>query len=122
MRLYLTSPNGLLGRSRDRVLIVLMVLIVWLQLNVEARQLHDDGGALLREAVALLKAGKVDEAEPLLRRTIALTPSNSDAHNLLGVVLDQRGNAAEAETEYRAALRSNPDSISARANLGVLLA
>lgn len=81
-----------------------------------------DVASLLREAAGLMQAGKLDEAEPLLRRAITLAPSNADAHNLLGVILDQRGQNAAAEREYTEALRLNPRALSARANLGVLLA
>ena len=78
--------------------------------------------AELQHDVELLQLGKVDEAEPILRHVIRSNPKNADAHNLLGVILDQRSKSAEAEREYRAALRFNPNSISAMANLGVLLA
>ena len=76
----------------------------------------------LRRAADLLQSGNLDEAEPILHRVLASNPNNADAHNLLGVILDQRGKTAEAEREYRAALRLNPNHISALANLGVLLA
>src|SRR5256885_10641092 len=78
--------------------------------------------ALLRQAVALLQAGRLDEAEPLVRRALNNAPQNPDAHNLLGAILDQRGRSTEAEREYREALRLNPSSITAQANLGVLYA
>ena len=76
----------------------------------------------LRRAADLLQSGDLDEAEPILHRVLASNPNNADAHNLLGVILDQRGKTAEAEREYRAALRLNPNHVSALANLGVLLA
>jgi len=78
--------------------------------------------AELRDAVQLLSAGKLAEAEPIIRSVIASSPGIADAHNLLGVILDQRGRFPEAEREYREALRLNPQGISTRANLGVLLA
>src|SRR2546423_12349279 len=83
---------------------------------------HEDTLALLRAAIELLEAGRLDEAEPLLRRATTAAPANADAHSLLGALLDQRGRADEAEREYQTALRLNPRHISARANLGVLLA
>ena len=76
----------------------------------------------LRRAADLLQSGNLDEAEPILHRVLASNPNNADAHNLLGVILDQRGKTAEAEREYRAALRLNSNHVSAMANLGVLLA
>ena len=83
---------------------------------------REDVGQLLHEAALLLQAGKLDEAEPLVRRAVLATPANADAHNLLGAILDQRGQVQAAEREYLAALRLNPRATSARANLGVLLA
>src|SRR5882672_12380720 len=83
---------------------------------------REDVPSLLHEAALLLQAGKLNEAEPLVRRAVAAAPTNADAHNLFGVILDQRGQTQAAEREYLAALRLNPRSISARANLGVLVA
>ena len=72
----------------------------------------------LQRAAALIQAGHTDEAEQALRRLLAANATNADAHNLLGVAMDQRGNPVEAEREYRTALSFSPRSISARANLG----
>jgi Flp pilus assembly protein TadD len=82
----------------------------------------EEEAALLVRALELLRAGKVEEAEPLVRRALKVGPSNADAHALLGVILDQRGRAREAEAAYRAALRLKPTAVAPRANLGVLLA
>ncbi len=57
-----------------------------------------------------------------MRRAVAEEPKSADAHGLLGLILDQSEKAMAAEREYRVALRLNPRSVSARANLGVLLA
>src|SRR5437870_5164194 len=76
--------------------------------NEPSAQQREDIGALLREAAGLLQAGRLDEAELLLRRALKSAPSNPDAHNLLGAVLDQRGEAQAAEREYLDALRLNP--------------
>src|SRR5687767_11923217 len=76
----------------------------------------------LREAARLLGLGKPDDAEPILRQVISITPRNPDAHNLLGTILDHRGKFNDAEREYRKALRLNPNIVSPLANLGVLLA
>ncbi len=83
---------------------------------------REDVVSLLHEAVLLLQTGKLEQAEPLVRRAVAAAPANADAHNLLGTILDQRGQTQAAEREYRAALYFNPRATSARANLGVLLA
>ena len=83
---------------------------------------REDVASLLHQAALLLQTGKLDEAEPLVRNALAAAPTNADAHNLLGIILDQRGQTQAAEREYLAALRFNPRATSARANLGVLLA
>jgi Flp pilus assembly protein TadD len=83
---------------------------------------REDVGPLLHEAALLLQTGKLEQAEPLVRRAVAAAPANADAHNLLGTILDQRGRTQAAEREYLAALHFNPRATSARANLGVLLA
>src|SRR5262245_41601175 len=57
--------------------------------------------AQLPRAAELLRVGNLDEAEPILRQVLAANPKNADAHNLLGVILDQRGKTPEAELEYR---------------------
>src|ERR1044072_9618982 len=77
---------------------------------------------LLSEAGALVPAGRLQEAEAATRKILATHPRNAAAHSLLGVILDQRGQAVEAEKEYGAALRLKPKLVSALSNLGVLLA
>ena len=76
----------------------------------------------LSTAAYLLQNNRLDDAEKILREIVRTSPSNVDAHNLLGVVLDQSGNAADAEREYRNAIRLDPKAVSPLANLGVLLA
>src|SRR2546430_16787697 len=61
----------------------------------------------LRKAADLLRTGRPAEAEPILRRLISAAPQNPDAHNLLGIILDQRSQFKDAEREYRAALQLN---------------
>src|ERR1044071_6737152 len=76
----------------------------------------------VRNAAALLEAGKLEEAEVAVRGVIAHEPRNAEAHALLGVILNQRGVADEAEKELREAVRLDPRSEPAWTNLGVLLA
>src|SRR5690242_14474888 len=58
----------------------------------------------LTEAAALLQAGRTDEGEATIRQLLVEDPRNYSGHALLGVVLDQRGKADEAEREYLASL------------------
>src|SRR6185369_14213910 len=82
----------------------------------------DNVDKLLGEAGALVHAGRLEEAEAATRKIVSAYPRNPDAHSLLGVILDQRGQTSEAEKEYGAALRLQPKLVSALSNLGVLLA
>src|SRR5436309_5106441 len=93
--------------------VALGISVIFISIHAAAMQRQPaapqaETAALLRQAVALLQAGKLDEAEPLVRRALGNAPQNPDAHNLLGAILDQRGRSTEAEREYREALRLNP--------------
>lgn len=77
------------------------------------------------EAQALAKqAGPLSsaEAEPLLRRAIALDPGYAPAHAALGLRLSTLGRHEEAEPAYRAALELAPEDAATWANLGASLA
>src|ERR1044072_3594748 len=76
---------------------------------------------LLSEAGALVQAGKLLEAEAATRKILVTHPRNAEAHSLLGVILDQRGQTSYAEKEYNSALGLKPKLVSALSNLGVLL-
>ena len=89
--------------------------------QVQRLTLQAGSSSLFQDAQALLRAGRLEEAEAMARRAVAAQPRNTDAHALLGVVLDQRGQTGEAEKEYREALRLDDKSTVALANLGVLL-
>ncbi len=52
----------------------------------------------------------------------AVVPESADLHNVLGAALAARGSHEEAIAEYRQALRLDPDSATAHANLGRTLA
>jgi tetratricopeptide (TPR) repeat protein len=76
----------------------------------------------LNEAAALLQSHRFDEAEAATRKILTRNPKHADAHALLAVILDQRGQQAEAEREYETALKLKPSLVSALSNFGVLLA
>ena len=76
---------------------------------------------LVRDAAALLEAGRVEEAEVAARGAVNADPRDAQAHALLGVILEQRGRHDEAERELRESLRLDPKSTGALTNLGVLL-
>lgn len=76
----------------------------------------------LSEAANYLQTGNFAEAEKILLQAKKLSPANSDVHNLLGIIYDQKSDFKQAETEYQAAIRLSPKAISPRANLAILLA
>ena len=72
-------------------------------------------------ATALLRQGRLREAEPLLRAVLARQPGFAAAAGLLGAVLGALGRLAEAEPLLRQAAAAQPDSADAQGNLGNLL-
>jgi serine/threonine-protein kinase len=62
-----------------------------------------------------------EESIGFQRAAVAARPREAAAHNDLGVLLDAHGQAAEAEKEYREALRLKPDLPQAHINLGIVL-
>jgi Flp pilus assembly protein TadD len=64
-----------------------------------------------------MMAGDLGSAEQQLRQLLALDPSNADAHNLLGVVFENRGDREAAIAAFEQALRFDPLHPGATANL-----
>src|SRR5450631_71327 len=64
---------------------------------------------LFNQANALAAVGPFDQAEAAFRRCIALAPTLAGAHTGLGIVLAETGRLADAITEFRAALRLQPN-------------
>jgi tetratricopeptide (TPR) repeat protein len=61
-------------------------------------------------ALALLDAGRPDEAAETCREVIGVAPRNADARRILGQVLQYRGQFAEAVAAIEAAARLVPES------------
>jgi tetratricopeptide (TPR) repeat protein/mono/diheme cytochrome c family protein len=59
--------------------------------------------------------------ESFMRRRLEKYPGDFMAHANLGAALEARGRGADAALQYRAALRSRPDSAAVRNNLGAAL-
>jgi tetratricopeptide (TPR) repeat protein len=66
---------------------------------------------------SLLRSRQVDEAEEAGKKALAAAPTSSAVHAVVGDVAFRAGKFADAETEYRAALRL--DSNSARGTFGI---
>ncbi len=74
----------------------------------------------LAESARLVREGKLESAEQILRETVRSSPASAVAHNNLGLVLKARGLLREAEGEYLEALRLLPNYPEAMNNLGLL--
>ena len=64
---------------------------------------------LFNQANALASGGQFDQAEAAFRRCIALAPTMAGAHTGLGIVLAETNRLTDAITEFRAALRLQPN-------------
>lgn len=69
-------------------------------------------------AVALVGAGRLAEAAPLVERLVRRAPGEAGLHNLLGIVRMGLGDAKGARTAFAAALALEPDMPEALANHG----
>ncbi len=87
---------------------------------------QDRGGqsadALLADAIALHRAGNLDEARHLYRRILAADPAHADARHLSGIAAYQAGHAALATVCFRATVAVDPSFAPAYNSLGNLLA
>jgi Flp pilus assembly protein TadD len=66
-------------------------------------------------------AGRYEEAEKAFRKALEINPSHAEAHNNLGVLLEQRGLLADAEVEFQRAVEQEPGYRLAHFHLGRLL-
>ncbi|TAN58536.1 MAG: tetratricopeptide repeat protein, partial [Magnetospirillum sp.] len=75
----------------------------------------------LAAAIADHRRGLVREAEVQYRRILAEDPHCAEAHNALGIALQQQGRPAGAADCFRRAVAIKPDYASALGNLGAAL-
>ncbi len=78
----------------------------------------DSAAAAYARAGHEFQAGRVGEAEALLRETIRLDPGHADAYNRLGFLCARRGDGAGALEFLRKASALQPDSAEIASNLG----
>jgi Flp pilus assembly protein TadD/predicted O-methyltransferase YrrM len=69
------------------------------------------------QGLALMQAGRFQEAVPTFLRAIEQSPQNPAIHNHLGVALYRLGNKADAEKSFRTAIQVGPDNVDARVSL-----
>lgn len=72
--------------------------------------------AAFEQAVALLRAGRMMEAEAVLRPLVAAQPANADALELLGTALGAQGRHLDALAAFDRAREARPSSPSIRRN------
>jgi tetratricopeptide (TPR) repeat protein len=72
--------------------------------------------AAIEQAVALFRAGRVGEAEAVLRNLLAARPGHPDALELLGTALGMQGRHGEALEAFDRAREAKPTSVSIRRN------
>jgi len=75
----------------------------------------------LQDAVARHRAGRLDQADVLYRRVLALAPRNFDALQLSGVIALQQGRAADAAALLARACEADPRSAVCAMRYGLAL-
>ncbi len=78
-----------------------------------------DAAVLYAQAANALQAGRLPEAEALLRRVLSADPAHADAHNWLGVACQQKGDGAAAVAHLKTAVALRPASADFANNLGI---
>lgn len=79
----------------------------------------DNVTALTNLGIVYYRQGKLDDAEPVLRKATGLAPNDSAAHSLLGVVCLRKGQTDAAFTELTRAVALNPRNAEAHNYLGI---
>ena len=79
-----------------------------------------DPDALNTLACVLLRTGALEEAEDCCLKALAIRGDDARTQVTLGNVLNARNRPGDAETSFRSALRSQPNSATARYNLSML--
>jgi tetratricopeptide (TPR) repeat protein len=98
------------------------IAIFFVPLHASARAVSDDSQSVaeLKQAVQKdLQEQKPQLAIPLLRKIIAIEPTDTDATGNLGVLLFFEGNYPDAITAMHAALQLQPDLWKIQALLGI---
>ncbi len=72
----------------------------------------------LEAAGKLYTSGRLDQAEVVCRQILESRPNQPDAHNLLGVVLNARGDAKDGVAAIKRAIKLSPNEARYYANLG----
>ena len=80
----------------------------------------DKGGPEVDRAIAAIKANDFRSAKAALEQALHKNPKNGTASYYMGVALENLGDKAGAEQEYKNAMANAPDVAEAAVNLGAL--
>ena len=75
----------------------------------------------LQQAITMHQEGRLEEAESLYRKVLEAQPTNLDANNNLGIILEYSGKLKDAEISYKKAIKFKSDFAEAYNNLGSTL-
>jgi tetratricopeptide (TPR) repeat protein len=70
---------------------------------------------------ALMREGRMEEAQKHFEEALRLEPANADLHCNMGTLFDQMGQPGQALTSYQAAIQLNPTDALFHYNLGFTL-
>ncbi|MGD0026051.1 MAG: tetratricopeptide repeat protein, partial [Xanthobacteraceae bacterium] len=87
----------------------------------QATAKHSQLARSFAQALALHRAGRLDEADRVYGAILAVDPQHCDALHLSGVLKNQQGQSVEALRLVAAALKAKPGSVDALASYGVVL-
>jgi len=107
----------------------IFILLTWRLCDLTARFRHQTLTLSIASATTLVicavltraQLGYWRDSEALFRHAITVTKDNWMAHCNLGIALNHKGQLAEAISEFRQSLNSNPIYAVARQNLGAAL-
>ncbi|MDM7955692.1 tetratricopeptide repeat protein [Blastomonas sp.] len=85
---------------------------------MERTRSQADLGNWLNQAMAMARSGRLDDAEALLGRLLAIAPNQPDALQLMGMVARQRGNHRLAADYFHQSLAQQPNQPHVLNNLG----
>lgn len=88
---------------------------------VTAHAPHTDWRAAVPQAIALHRAGRLDEAEAMYRQLLQVLPGDANLAHFHGVLLYQRHRTAEAMAQVRRSIALDPTVAAWHNNLGNML-
>jgi len=77
--------------------------------------------ALADKAFSCIAHGSLGQAEDACREMLQLSPRNSEAYNILGIVYQEQGDTDKAVTAYRKSIDLDGANANAHYNLGTIL-